>query len=84
MQLPRKVGEISVTNAAFLNFRTNAVDTNKHDLLISTFSGSPFTSGNVLMVSNVGENYNSFGQTRPVTLAGGLAWPNEIAGVPRE
>ncbi|CAG2198357.1 unnamed protein product [Mytilus edulis] len=80
--LPRKIGQISVKNAAFLNFRTNTANSNKYDLLISTFTGSPFSGGNVEMISNVGDHYDNFGQTRTVKLAGGLAWPNEVAGVP--
>lgn len=80
--LPRKIGQISVKNAAFLNFRTNIANSNKYDLLISTFTGSPFSGGNVEMISNVGDHYDNFEQTRTVKLAGGLAWPNEVAGVP--
>jgi hypothetical protein len=34
------------------------------------------------MVTNVGDHYNNFGQTQTIQLASGLAWPNEITGVP--
>lgn len=81
LTLPRKLASISVQHAAFLNLRTNNV-TNKQDLLISTFSGSPFARGTVEMVTNVGDHYNNFGQTQTIQLASGLAWPNEITGVP--
>ena len=81
LTLPRKLSSINVQHAAFLNLRTNNV-TNKQDLLISTFSGSPFARGTVEMVTNVGDHYNNFGQTQTIQLASGLAWPNEITGVP--
>ncbi|KAK3103545.1 hypothetical protein FSP39_020030 [Pinctada imbricata] len=81
----RRVGQFSMTNAAFTNLYENKNATNpreKYDLILSSFSGNPFTGGTVEYVRGVGNWMNRLSSTQTQTLANRMSWPNEIAGVP--
>lgn len=81
----RKVGRISLNSAAFANLYENPnanAPGEKYDLLLSTFSGNPFTSGTVNLYRGIGQHLNNLGSVRKEVLANRMSWPNEIAGVP--
>ncbi|XP_022340986.1 uncharacterized protein LOC111135300 [Crassostrea virginica] len=81
----RKVGRIPLNSAAFANLYENPnanAPGEKYDLLLSTFSGNPFTSGTVNLYRGIGQHLNNLGSVRKEVLANRMSWPNEIAGVP--
>lgn len=81
----RKVGRIPLNSAAFANLYENPnanAPGEKYDLLLSTFSGNPFTSGTVNLYRGIGQHMHNLGSVRKEVLANRMSWPNEIAGVP--
>lgn len=81
----RKVGKIPLNSAAFANLYENSNAQSpgeKYDLLLSTFSGNPFTSGTVNLYRGIGQQIKNLGIVQKEVLANRMAWPNEVAGVP--
>ena len=73
----RAVGTFAMTEPAFAHLVGS-------DLVITSFSGSPFTAGSVWRVSNfTGRGWASrVSGFAPVRIAGGLQWPNNITPAP--
>lgn len=81
----RNVGKIPLNSAAFANLYENPnaqSPSEKYDLLLSTFSGNPFTSGTVNLYRGIGQQIKNIGSVRKEVLANRMSWPNEVAGVP--
>lgn len=81
----RIVGKIPLNSAAFANLYENPnaqSPSEKYDLLLSTFSGNPFTSGTVNLYRGIGQQIKNIGSVRKEVLANRMSWPNEVAGVP--
>lgn len=81
----RNVGKIPLNSAAFANLYENPnaqSPSEKYDLLLSTFSGNPFTSGTVNLYRGIGQQIKNIGSVLKEVLANRMSWPNEVAGVP--
>ena len=81
----RRVGQFPFTHAAFTYLYENKNFTkpgDRYDLLLSSFSGNPFTGGTVDMVRGIGNHFKSLSSTKTLQLANSFSWPNEVAGVP--
>ncbi|XP_078584730.1 uncharacterized protein LOC144866912 [Branchiostoma floridae x Branchiostoma japonicum] len=80
----KQVGVMDVRSPAFLGLLPNVTSSGvtKYDLLISTFSGIPFTQDYVWGVPDVGSRLQKPGSWTPEVITNQLHWPNEIEPVP--
>ncbi|XP_066268656.1 uncharacterized protein [Branchiostoma lanceolatum] len=80
----KQIGEMNVKTPAFLGLLPNVTSAGvtKYDLLISTFSGIPFTQDYVWGVPDVGSRLQSPASWTPEVITYQLHWPNEVEPVP--
>ncbi|XP_019628570.1 PREDICTED: uncharacterized protein LOC109473102 [Branchiostoma belcheri] len=80
----KQLGVMNVKTPAFLGLLPNVTSSGvrKFDLLISTFSGIPFTQDYVWGVPDVGSRLQSVSSWTPEIITNQLHWPNEAEPVP--
>jgi len=79
------IGSFDVFHPSFLNleyFTPENEQENKNSLVITTFSGVPFSKDGVYIVEDIGKYINSISQIEPALVTKQLQWPNEATSVP--
>lgn len=71
----RPLGKFAMTQPAFPHVVGS-------DLIVTSFSGSPFTAGSVWRVANFTQNWRNVSSSVPVRVASGLQWPNNVTPSP--
>ncbi|KAJ3167227.1 hypothetical protein HK101_011810, partial [Irineochytrium annulatum] len=76
---PKFLGRMSLTNVGFTRVVPNSDGTS--DLLLSCFTGNPFSSDKGYFIPNVGSTLAKFNSTVATQIGGSITWPNEMTPV---